>query len=176
MNRLLLITLPFLFMIALAGCSGNSVANTSASEPPVSTAEPSFASAESITPDKPEVGAAMLYINIKAGNKQFTATLYDNESARTIVKEMPFTLEMEDFASQEKIAGLSFALPAAQTEIPATIKAGDLYLWSGNELVLFYTTFSNSYSYVPVGYIEDVTGLQHALGNDKVTLTFSVNE
>lgn len=95
-----------------------------------------------------------------------------NESTQVIVQEMPFTLEMDDYASQEKVAELTFALPSAVTETPATINAGDLYLWSGNNLVLFYSPFSNSYSYVPVGYIEDVTGLQDALGSGSVEVTF----
>ncbi|MNB93713.1 hypothetical protein D3C75_408510 [compost metagenome] len=176
MKGILSITLFVLFMIVLTGCSGNSAPSIPSVERQESTAEPLAAPAEPLTPEQPAAQATMPTINIKIANINFTATLYDNESARTIVQEMPFTLNMEDFALQEKIAELTFPLPSAQTETPATIKAGDLSLWSGNNLVLFYTTFSNAYRYVPVGYIEDVTGLQSALGNGTVTLTFSANE
>lgn len=159
-------------MITLAGCSGNSLS----SEPSVNADETSFPSPSPTPPESqasenpPEDNA--ITVNITAGSKTFAATMYDNESAQTIVQEMPFTLEMDDYAGQEKVAELTFALPSAVTETPATINAGELYLWSGNNLVLFYTTFSNSYSYVPIGYIEDITGLQDALGSDSIKITF----
>lgn len=199
MKKILSIMLSIICVIALAGCSGNSSPNTPPSEPLVSTAEPSStpsesdtqgeapqsntpmptpspAPTESKTPEQPKADATIPTINIQVGNKNFTATLYDNESARTIVGEMPFTLKMDDFASQEKVADLTFALPSASTETPARINAGDIYLWSGNNLVLFYTTFSNSYSYVPIGYITDVAGLTDALGSGSVEVTFSIND
>ena len=63
--------------------------------------------------------------------------------------------------------------PNASTTTPDIIQSGELYLWSGNSLVLFYTTFSNSYNYVPIGYIEDVSGLTSALGGGNVTVIYS---
>lgn len=150
--------------------------NTQTSSSGTSSASVSSTPAESQTPEKSQEGDTMPTINIQVGNKNFTATFYDNESARTIVKQMPFTLEMDDFSSQEKVTDLSFDLPSAQTQTPAKINAGDIYLWSGNNLVLFYTTFSNSYSYVPVGHIDDVTGLKDALGSGSVHVTFSTNK
>ncbi len=88
----------------------------------------------------------------------------------TIIRAQP------DFASQEKVTALTFDLPSAQTEIPARINAGDIYLWSGNNLVLFYTTFSNSYSYVPVGRITDASSLADTLGSGSLRVTFSIND
>jgi len=127
-----------------------------------------------------EISDTMININITVGTQVFAAKFYDNESARTIVSRMPLTLEMDDYASQEKVAGLPFVLPfvrpSASAETPATINTGDIYLWSGNSLVLFYTTFSNSYSYVPVGYIVDVAGLTDAVGRGSVTVVFGAAE
>ncbi|MDF2927193.1 MAG: hypothetical protein K0R57_6107 [Paenibacillaceae bacterium] len=199
MEKIMSMLFSIICAIALAGCWGNFSPNTLPSEPLVSAAEPpstpsesdtqgeapqsdtpapsqepSSAPKKSKTPEQPKAGATIPTINIQVGNKNFTATLHDNESARTIVQEMPFTLKMDDFASQEKVTDLTFALPSARAETPASINAGDIYLWSGNNLVLFYTTFSNSYSYVPVGYITDVTGLTDALGSGSVEVTFSM--
>jgi len=87
---------------------------------------------------------------------------------------MPFTLKMDDYGSQDKVTRLTFDLPTALTQTTASINIGDIYLWSGNNLVLFYTTFSNSYSYVPVGYITDASELRNALGSGSVEVTFSV--
>ena len=201
MKKILSILLSIILVVALAGCSGNSLPNTPPSGSPASTAEPSLTPSESDTPgeilqsdtpapssepspaptesngsERHKADDSMPTINIQIGNKNFTAALYDNESARTIVEEMPFTVKMNDFANQEKVINLSFTLPSARTETPATIKAGEIYLWSDNNLVLFYTTFSNSYSYVPVGYITDVIGLTDALGSGSVEITFSIND
>ncbi|WP_165972417.1 cyclophilin-like fold protein [Paenibacillus piri] len=66
-------------------------------------------------------------------------------------------------------------LPVESTELPETIRAGEIMCWSSNSLVLFYHTFSNSYSgYVRIGYIKDVTGLASALGRGNVEVTFSL--
>lgn len=119
----------------------------------------------------------MSKIHITVEDKVFTATFHDNNSARTIAEQMPFTLNMNDYASQEKVARLSFDLPSTPTIQPSKIHTGDLYLWSGDSLVLFYTAFSNSYSgYVPIGSIDDATGLANALGNGSISVAFRLQE
>lgn len=50
----------------------------------------------------------MIEITITIGNQAFDAKFYDNESTRTIISEMPFSLEMNDYTSQEKVTELSF--------------------------------------------------------------------
>lgn len=112
-------------------------------------------------------------VSITIGNQVFVAQFYDNESARTIVAEMPLTLELDDYASQEKLGSLNFILPSASTETPAMIHAGELYLWSGDSLVLFYTTFSNAYSYTKLGYIADTARLIEVLGGGSVEVIFT---
>lgn len=142
---------------------------TTSSSDDETTTEPSEAD------DQDDITAGsdgMLAVEITVDAAVFDAKLYDNESARAIIGQMPFSLDMDDYARQEKVTDLSFDLPSAVTETPSNINIGDIYLWSGNSLVLFYTSFSNSYSYVPVGYIENPTGLVAALGSGSVTVAF----
>lgn len=116
---------------------------------------------------------AMISIQITVGGRSFAAKLVDNPSTRVFMQQMPVTLDMRDHGGKEKVVSLPYDFPASSTEQPAMINAGELYLWSGNSLVLFYTSIQNSYGgYVRLGYIEDSSGLQTALGSGTATITF----
>lgn len=117
----------------------------------------------------------MIAVSITVGNKAFSAKFYNNESAKSIASQMPLTLDMKDFSSQEKVTSLPFDLPSAGTHIPPTIRSGEIYLWSENQMVLFYTSLqTNIYNYVPIGYIEDTVGLAETLGSSSVVIKFSI--
>ena len=53
-----------------------------------------------------------------------------------------------------------------------TAGAGDIVLYQGNQIVLFYG--SNSWSYTRLGRIDDLTGWTEALGSGDVSVTFSL--
>jgi hypothetical protein len=71
----------------------------------------------------------------------------------------------------EKYYYLPNSLPKNSSN-PETIKNGDLMHYGSKTLVLFYKTFSTSYSYTKLGSVDDVTGLASALGSGNVTVTF----
>ena len=53
-----------------------------------------------------------------------------------------------------------------------TTRAGDIVLYTGNQIVIFYG--SNSWSYTRLGRIDDLTGWEEALGNGDVTVRLSL--
>ena len=110
-------------------------------------------------------------MKIKAGNSTFTATLYDNATATAFKALLPLTVSMVELNGNEKYLDLPRSLPANASN-PGTIQNGDLMLYGSSTLVLFYKTFSTSYSYTKLGRIDDVTGLVAALGSGKVTVWF----
>jgi hypothetical protein len=112
-------------------------------------------------------------MKIKVGNKVFTATLYDNATSTAFKSMLPLTINMAELNGNEKYVDLSGSLPTNASN-PGTIQTGDLMLYGSNTLVLFYKTFSTSYSYTKLGRIEDVTGLVAALGRDNVSVTFEL--
>lgn len=117
----------------------------------------------------------LIPVRIMVGSVEFIAQFSDTAPARVLLEQMPFTVEMRDHAGQEKVVQLPYAFPAATAVRPSIIEDGELYLWSSDRLVLFYTTFRNSYGgYVRLGRIEDTTGLLEALGHGVATVTFSL--
>lgn len=109
---------------------------------------------------------------IQVGNKSFRATLYDNDSTRALTAKLPLTLNMDELNGNEKLYFFSEKFPA-NSERVGNIRSGDLMLYGSDCLVLFYKSFSTSYSYTRLGYIEDANGLAAALGGGSVQVTFS---
>ncbi len=112
-------------------------------------------------------------INIKVGSKTFSATLTDNNTAKAFEKLLPLTIDMIELNRNEKYYDLPKSLPANSSN-PGTIKNGDLMLYGSKTLVLFYKTFSTSYSYTKLGVVNDPSGLESALGTGNVTVTFEM--
>ena len=109
-------------------------------------------------------------MKIKIGSQTFTATLYDNATANAFKSMLPMTVSMVELNGNEKYIDLSSDLPTNASN-PRTIQTGDLILYGSNTLVLFYKTFSTSYSYTRLGRIDEVTGLADAVGSGNVTVT-----
>ena len=112
-------------------------------------------------------------VKITIGQRIFTATLQDNETARSFKALLPLTLKMRDVNGNEKAFDLSSDLPTSDAN-PRTIRAGDLMIWSSRTVVVFYKNFSTSYRYTKLGEIGDPAGLAEALGAENVSVTFEL--
>lgn len=112
-------------------------------------------------------------MKIKVGNHRFTATLDENGTAAAFKSMLPMTVTMLELNRNEKYADLPKGFPTNASN-PGTIKTGDLMLYGSNTLVLFYKTFSTSYSYTKLGRIDDVKALADALGSGNVTVIFEL--
>lgn len=111
-------------------------------------------------------------IKITVNSLIFTATLLDNNSAKAFKEMLPLTINMVELNNNEKYFDLPNSLPTNSSN-PQAINSGDLMLYGSKTLVLFYKTFSTSYSYTRLGKIDDTTGLATALGSGNVTITFN---
>jgi len=112
-------------------------------------------------------------IKITIGTTSFVAITYDNATAKAFVSLLPITLTMNELNGNEKYNYLSGNLPNSPAN-PSTINNGDLMLYDLNCIVLFYETFTTSYSYTKISYIENVTGLKTTLGSNNPTVTFEL--
>lgn len=114
---------------------------------------------------------AMDKIKIVIGTQTFTATLADNAAAGELKKMLPFTINMSELNGNEKYAYLDKGLPTKTSRVDR-IHTGDIMLFGSDCLVLFYKDFSTSYSYTPLGSVDDVEGFQEALKGNSVTVEF----
>ena len=87
-----------------------------------------------------------------------------------MMRESPVVLQMSDYSGFEKVGPLGTSLPVDNSQ--TTTHAGDIVLYNGNQIVIFYG--SNSWSYTRLGHIDDLTGWEESLGNGDVTVTFSL--
>lgn len=114
-------------------------------------------------------------LKIEIGQETFTATLANNSSVdalKELLKDGPLTLKMSDYAGMEKGADLGVTLPQNNQQMNTT--AGDIILYQGRTLVIYYDT--NSWSLTPIGKINDMDEalLKETLGSGDVTVTFSL--
>lgn len=112
-------------------------------------------------------------INVAVGDYTFTATLEDNEAAHELlemIKEKPLTLNLSDYSGFEKVGSLGRSL--TRSDRHTTTKSGDIVLYNGNNIVVFYG--SNSWSYTRLGRIDSLENWEKALGSGDVIITLSI--
>jgi hypothetical protein len=92
-----------------------------------------------------------LYITI--GSQTLPVTLVKNNATEALMAALatsPITYQADDYGGFEKVGPLGMSLPTSNQQL--TTQAGDVILYSGNQIVLFYG--SNSWSYTRLGRIE----------------------
>ena len=112
-------------------------------------------------------------INLIVNDKTFTATLNRNQTVNELISMFPMTLHMSDLHANEKYNYLSSSL-TTNSNTPVRINAGDIKLFGNNCLVVFYESFSTSYSYTDLGRVDNVEGFVSELGRGDVTITFEL--
>ncbi len=108
-------------------------------------------------------------MNVQVGDVVFSATLEENEAVSALLEmmqESPVVIQMSDYSGFEKVGPLGTSLPASNSQ--TTTQAGDIVLYNGNQIVIFYGT--NTWSYTRLGHIDDLTGWEEALGSGDVTV------
>ena len=109
-------------------------------------------------------------IKINAGGKIFTANIEDSETGRAFMAKLPLTLDMSELNGNEKYC-YGVDLPRADKRFDS-IAAGDLMLYSGNCIVLFYGS-AGGYSYTRIGKLTGTDGLKEALGTGSIRVSFA---
>ncbi len=144
----------------------------SASEPET---EPEQGAQGGSMEEKEEDAVETNQIYIQVGESTLTAVLEDNESVEALkefLADGPVTISASNYGGFEKVCSLGTELPRNDSQ--TTTHAGDICLYNGNQIVIFYG--SNSWAYTRLGRVSDLdeTELETVLGGEETEITLSL--
>ena len=152
-RQIMLILLLILSLPALPACG----ASAAAPEPEAQTEE-----------------VKEMTMHLKIGDTAVETAWENNasvEALKALCADEPLVVEMSMYGGFEQVGSIGKRLP--RSDVQFTTKAGDLALYSGNQLVVFYG--SNAWAYTRLGHITDRSAKEMAelLGSGDVTITIS---
>ncbi len=123
--------------------------------------------------DDEEIGDSTMIMTI--GDTKVNVEWEDNqavEALRDMAKDGDITIQMSMYGGFEQVGSIGQSLPRDDKQ--TTTSSGDIVLYSGNQMVVFYG--SNSWSYTRLGHISDKDEAEMAdlLSNGDVTITISM--
>ena len=171
-------------LVSLAGCSAAPESatqiTTSAEETSEMTTEKTTSTETSATSEMTiqteettTVTEAERSMTLKIGEREVQVTWEDNASVEDLKKlaASDLTIKMSMYGGFEQVGSIGQAI--TRDDKQTTTKPGDIVLYSGDQIVMFYG--SNSWSYTRLGKINlTEKELKDLLGNGDVTITLSL--
>jgi hypothetical protein len=172
------IFLVITLILLISGCGKQSISesNGGTTDDSVEEAEmkttPSNLSETDVNEGKQEKTEAIL--QMKIGDTVVRVEWEDNESVQALkdlCSDEPLVIQMSMYGGFEQVGSIGTSLPRNDRQI--TTREGDIVLYSGNQIAVFYG--SNSWAYTRLGHItnQDATSIAELLGNGDVTITVS---
>ena len=167
MNKKLAISVPILIAIIISG-----IITTIMMRKPEEPSSPNSSPETNQTGNSEEKSVDKIYISVN--NKKLEVALVNNSATKALVEKLStsnITVQAEDYDNFEKVGSLGFSLPTSDERI--TTKPGDLMLYNGSNITLFYG--ENTWSYTKLGHINaSQSELKSILGNGDVILVLSL--
>jgi hypothetical protein len=110
-------------------------------------------------------------VKLKIGDAEVPVIWEENDSVdalREIVKEKPLTIQMSMYGGFEQVGPIGQNI--VREDEQTVTDSGDIVLYSGNQIVIFYG--SNSWAYTRLGHIDlSEQEMRDLLGGGDVTIT-----
>ena len=163
MKRLITIAMVLLIAFGLTACGTNEKAPNDRAGEPHTPAPIGENTTPTASPGPVKEGSDMILL---IGDTPVQVNWEDKrtvEALRDIVASAPLTVSMSMYGGFEQVGPIGQSLPKDDRRI--TTEAGDIVLYSGNKIVVFYG--SNTWEYTKLGHISDKTAqeLAELLGN-----------
>ena len=115
-------------------------------------------------------------MKLTIGDAEVPVTWQENDSVHAL-KELagkgPLTIQMSMYGGFEQVGPIRQSIVSDDRQ--TTTQAGDIVLYSGNQIVIFYG--SNSWTYTPLGHVDlSRKEMKDLLGKDDVILTLQVGD
>ena len=107
-------------------------------------------------------------VNITVNNREYVLELEDNQTTREFLNTLPLSITMEELNGNEKYKYLDNKF-TTDSKVPEIINKGDVMLYGNNCLVIFYKTFTTTYSYTKIGYINNL----EEIGDNNIIVTIT---
>ena len=121
-----------------------------------------------IVTDETETEQAVMRLSI--GETEVPVTWEENASVDELRALLPLTIDMSMYGGFEQVGPIGQSIVRDDQQI--TTDYGDIVLYSGNQLVIFYG--SNSWAYTCLGHIDlSQEEMAELLGNGDVTITLT---
>ena len=168
------IVLALLVTVMLSACGAEQP------EPAAENESPETETASQTAPEMPaetERENTEMTLKMTIGGTEVKVKWEENESVealKELCRETPLTISMSMYGGFEQVGPIGARLPS--DDVQTATGAGDIVLYSGNQIVVFYGT--NSWAYTRLGHIEDrdAEGMKALLGNGDVSITISTEE
>ena len=189
--KMILISFCMTIMLSMCACSGNTKNSSDNQDAVTEISASENIERESSEENVMSEGTAMYQLEekdesvydeaigdstmiMKIGDTKVNVEWEDNqavEALRDMAKDGDITIQMSMYGGFEQVGSIGQSLPRDDKQ--TTTSSGDIVLYSGNQMVVFYG--SNSWSYTRLGHISDKDEAEMAdlLSNGDVTITIS---
>ena len=146
-----------------------------ATQAPATQAPPATAAPQPATqPPQVEEAVPEKVLEMKIGDTPVAVAWEDNEAVAALkeyCRDQILTIPMSMYGGFEQVGSIGTSLP--QNDVQTTAQSGDIMLYSGDQIVVFYG--SNSWAYTRLGHITDKSQdeLTALLANGDTTIAIS---
>lgn len=180
MKRIITILLAWVIALSLSACTGENAETESGgyTNPDLDTQDKSGVTAaassdevsDTASDSKEENKTMRLIIGDTAVNVEWESN-ESVEALKELCKNEPLVIQMSMYGGFEQVGSIGQSLP--RHDVQTTTESGDIVLYSGNQIVVFYG--SNSWAYTRLGHVTDKTAseMKELIGNGDVTVALS---
>ena len=159
--------------LLLCACGAVPAQESEATHTPTAAAEePKEDAAEPAVAEDTTEEEETQMLKLRVGETTVAVEWEENESVealKALCREEPLTISLSMYGGFEQVGPIGTSLPRSDKQ--TTTEAGDIVLYSGNQIVVFYG--SNSWAYTRLGHISDQSAadMTALLGQGDVTIT-----
>ena len=172
MRKLFIGMIALVLLCSLCSCGSKTTSNSTTNQTPPTTITSTDTNPTTTEP-KEDDAYMNKTIELKIGNTVVDVNWLDSESVKAL-KELAkdgLTISMHMYGGFEQVGSLGTSIKSNDERI--TTSAGDIVLYSSNQIVIFYG--SNTWEYTKLGHISmSKSELTDLLGDEDVTITMSL--